>query len=208
MLRIKKLNMEDNAFTNEEIAHLTGKAVLKNSSTEIATGNFHFANAGGGNVSAVVGMSGQTSSAITVSKPANLTVELTSTITRKVVVEEGDTEIKLGLKGLKAKTDVVGVTADTVNNGDIQLKDPATTTKVVELKLTVVVATATVEAPNVDKDQPLTITPDNAAGLFYVDILANAINPCCKKLNDVHFAIRGAKPWNNAGEAQIVELKV
>lgn len=206
MLRIKKLNMEDNAFTNEEIAHLAGKAVLKNNSTEIATGNFHFANAGGGNVSAVVGMSGKTDTAITVAKPEDLTVELTATITRKVVVEEGDTTIKLGLKGLKATSDVVGVTATAVTNGDITMA-AAAATKVVELELTVAVATATVEAPNVDKDQQLTITPDNAAGLFYVDILANAINPCCKKLNAVHFAIRGAKPWNNIGEAQIVELK-
>lgn len=207
MLRIKKLNMEDNAFTNEEIARLTGKAVLNNDGTPIATGNFHFANAGGGNVSAVVGMSGKSAAAIDVVKPEDLTVELTATITRKVVVEEGDTTIKLGLKGLKDPADVVGVTATAVTNGDITMA-AAAATKVVELELTVVVATATVEAPNVDPAQPLKITPDNAAGLFYVDILTNAIRPCCKKLNAVHFAIRGAKPWNNIGEAQIVELKV
>lgn len=206
MLTIKKFNLVENAWNEGELANLAGDAEVKleKASGVFYTlhpvkGHFHMSNCGNGiNASVTAACTGITS--ITLSKPENLTVVLTAHVTREVLIEKGKTTVDTGMKGLVAATED-GVAFGTPSAGVLTFTE-ATETRVATLDLKVTVATANATS---DAAHKIAITPDNAAGFLYFNILAPVVE-CVGKVPARHFEVRGAKSWNNMNEKRPVDI--
>lgn len=213
MLKIDKISLADNEFSPLELAHLDGKAIIKNDGGVIAVGKFHMSD-GGRWVMCAINAAGQSlkggagddkndAAAISINKPSDITVELTGKLKREFLVPAGETSVDTHCKSTTSDN-VAGATGFDQATGIATVASVAHD-RVVTLELEVNVGTGTASDDNVAHQ--IQIMPDNPEGLLHFAILCNvATDIDGRKPNKPTLEIRGAKPWKTLGGSQPVDF--
>lgn len=197
MLKINKVSLVDNQFTDEELK-TGGICELTAAGTPAGKGVWHFVKDGTATcVAAETDISGdekQTGFSCEVEK---LVLKLTKTVRREIPVAEGQPEVITGLKGLTKvtkATDVVSSTDATIGevtagSGKFALAS-ATKAGVLVVDLEVEVGEGKASHPSMDPAHKLEL---KAGEPLHVVLYANAKNLEGAKLNVTDFHTRGSR---------------
>lgn len=197
MLKINKVSLVDNQFTDEEL-QTGGICELTAAGTPAGKGVWHFVKDGTATcVAAETDLPGdekQTGFSCEVEK---LVLKLTKTVRREIPVAEGQPEVITGLKGLTKvtkATDVVSSTDATIGevtagSGKFALAS-ATKAGVLVVDLEVEVGEGKASHPSMDPAHKLEL---KAGEPLHVVLYANAKNLEGAKLNVTDFHTRGSR---------------
>lgn len=197
MLKINKVSLVDNQFTDEELK-TGGICELTAAGTPAGKGVWHFVKDGTATCVAaetdIPGDEKQTGFSCEVEK---LVLKLTKTVRREIPVAEGQPEVITGLKGLTKvtkATDVVSSTDATIGevtagSGKFALTN-ATKAGVLVVDLEVAVGEGAASHPSMDAKHKLEL---KAGEPLHVVLYANAKNLEGAKLNVTDFHTRGSR---------------
>ena len=213
MLKINKVSLVDNQFTDEELQ--TGGLCTLNagvSGTEVGKGVWHFVKDGTATcVAAETDISGDDSQKGFSCKVEELVLKLTKKVHREIPVAENQTTIDTGLKGLNgntcasssddAKTIAAAVivvdaasshvaTVNSVKDGVLTFSAPAAKAGVLVVDLKVEVGNGVASHPSMDAEHKLEL---KAGEPLHVVLYANAKNLEGAKLNVTDFHTRGSR---------------
>lgn len=216
MLKIDQIELAKLGFNPHELKHLAGDAVVNAKGSKIAEGAFRMVNCGAAIMCTVDAAGKLEADGVTLDKPEDLTVVLSGSFVRKVMVPAGAKKLDTGV----AAKD--GVTVK-LNGAELELEDEANEethtfwTKddsfdaVCKDRVVDIVVTAdslgSAAAHDGNINHKMVIKADNDEGLVHFAILANAGVMAGKKPNKASFEVRGAKPWKVLGEKACVALK-
>ena len=200
MLKINKVSLVDNQFTDEELQ--TGGICELNagaSSTKVGKGVWHFVKDGTATcVAAETDIAALPADASC--KVEELVLKLTKKVHREIQVAKGQSVIDTGLKGLTAAdkkatstiaetVTVVEKESDTDKFGQIKLSAPAAEAGVLVVDLEVEVGKGVASHPSMDAAHKLEL---KAGEPLHVVLYANAKNLEGAKLNVTDFHTRGS----------------
>lgn len=192
MLKINKVSLVDNQFTDEELQ--TGGLCELNAGTEpIGNGVWHFVKDGTATCVAAEAKSGSTKTKPASCKVEELVLKLTKKVRREIPVAEGQTEVITDLKGLTKVTkaaDVVSSTDATIGevtagSGKFALAS-ATKAGILVVDLEVTVGEGHASQPSMDAAHKLEFDFTEKEPLHVV-LYANAKNLEGAKLNVTDF---------------------
>ena len=200
MLKINKVSLVDNQFTDEELQ--TGGICELNagaSSTKVGKGVWHFVKDGTATcVAAETDIAALPADASC--KVEELVLKLTKKVHREIQVAKGQSVIDTGLKGLtaadKKATSTIAETVTVVTKetetdklGQIKLNTPAAEAGVLVVDLEVTVGEGKASHPSMDAAHKLEL---KAGEPLHVVLYANAKNLEGAKLNVTDFHTRGS----------------
>lgn len=201
MLKINKVSLVDNQFTDEELK--TGGLCTLNagaSGTEVGKGVWHFVKDGTATCVAaetdIKALPADASCIVT-----DLSIKLTKKVRREIPVAKGQSVIDTGLKGLTAAdkkatstiaetVTVVTKETDTDKFGQIKLSAPAVEAGVLVVDLTVNVGEGKASHPSMDAAHKLELKQGEP---LHVVLYANAKNLEGAKLNVTDFHTRDSR---------------
>lgn len=199
MLKINKVSLVDNQFTDEELP-TDGLCELTAAGTEVGKGVWHFVKDGTATcVAAETDIKALPANASC--KVEELVLKLTKKVHREIQVAKGQSVIDTGLKGLtaadKQTTSTIAETVAEVvtkeNNtdklGQIKLSAPAAEAGVLVVDLEVTVGEGKASHPSMDPEHQLEL---KAGEPLHVVLYANAKNLEGAKLNVTDFHTRGS----------------
>ena len=201
MLKINKVSLVDNQFTDEELQ--TGGLCTLNagvSGTEVGKGVWHFVKDGTATcVAAETDIAALPADASC--KVEQLVLKLTKKVHREIPVAKGQSVIDTGLKGLTAAdkkatstiaetVTVVEKESDTDKFGQIKLSAAAAEAGVLVVDLEVTVGEGKASHPSMDPEHKLEL---KAGEPLHVVLYANAKNLEGAKLNVTDFHTRGSR---------------
>ena len=202
MLKINKVSLVDNQFTDEELQ--TGGLCTLNagvSGTEVGKGVWHFVKDGTATcVAAETDIAALPADASC--KVEELVLKLTKKVHREIPVAKGQSVIDTGLKGLtaadkKATSTIAETVAEVVTKetktdklGQIKLSAPAAEAGVLVVDLEVTVGEGKASHPSMDAAHKLEL---KAGEPLHVVLYANAKNLEGAKLNVTDFHTRGSR---------------
>jgi len=213
MLKINKISLAEESLTPVELAHLAGKATLKNGNTELAVGRFRMSNGGRCTMCAIdaamqslvaEGDNAGDVAPIVINEPGDITVKLEATLKRTILVPAGETSVDTGCKTASAAR-FTGKSGFDGSTGIATFTSAAAVNRNVEFELDIVVAEG-VAAEDKNTAHKLQIMPDNPEGLLHFSIVAPVADVEDRNLNKATFEVRGAKPWKVLGEKPIVSF--
>ena len=196
MLKINKVSLVDNQFTDEEL-QTGGLCELTAAGTPAGKGVWHFVKDGTATcVAAETDLPVSTESKGFSCEVEKLVLKLTKKVRREIPVAEGQTEVITGLKGLtkvKKATDVVSSTDAaigevTAGSGKFALTN-ATKAGVLVVDLEVEVGEGKASHPSMDATHKLELKQGEP---LHVVLYANAKNLEGAKLNVTDFHTRGS----------------
>lgn len=197
MLKINKVSLVDNQFTDEEL-QTGGLCELTAAGTPAGKGVWHFVKDGTATcVAAETDIPGDDKQKGFSCKVEELVLKLTKKVRREITVAENQTEVITGLKGLtkvKKATDVVSSTDATIGevtdgSGKFALAS-ATKPGVLVVDLEVTVGEGKASHPSMDAEHELEL---KAGEPLHVVLYANAENLEGAKLNVTDFHTRGSR---------------
>ena len=201
MLKINKVSLVDNQFTDEEL-QTGGLCTLNADTAPIGEGVWHFVKDGTATcVSAEIKSTYKTKPA-----PCNvekLALKLTKKVRREIPVAAGKTTVDTGLKGLtKATKDdahstigeaiTLTVETDEKKKGQITLSAAAAEAGILVVDLEVVVGEGAASHPSMDPEHKIELDFNEKEPLHVV-LYANAKNLEGAKLNVTDFHTRGSR---------------
>ena len=202
MLKINKVSLVDNQFTDEELQ--TGGLCELNagtSGTEVGKGVWHFVKDGTATcVAAETDIAALPADASC--KVEDLVLKLTKKVHREIPVAKGQSVIDTGLKGLtaadkKATSTIAETVAEVVTKetetdklGQIKLSAPAAEAGVLVVDLEVTVGEGKASHPSMDATHKLELKQGEP---LHVVLYANAKNLEGAKLNVTDFHTRGSR---------------
>ena len=201
MLKINKVSLVDNQFTDEEL-RTGGLCTLNADTAPIGEGVWHFVKDGTATcVSAEIKSTYKTKPA-----PCNvekLALKLTKKVRREIPVAAGKTTVDTGLKGLtKATKDdahstigeaiTLTVETDEKKKGQITLSAAAAEAGILVVDLEVVVGEGAASHPSMDPEHKIELDFNEKEPLHVV-LYANAKNLEGAKLNVTDFHTRGSR---------------
>ena len=201
MLKINKVSLVDNQFTDEEL-QTGGLCTLNADTAPIGEGVWHFVKDGTATcVSAEIKSTYKTKPA-----PCNvekLALKLTKKVRREIPVAAGKTTVDTGLKGLtKATKDdahstigeaiTLTVETDEKKKGQITLSAAAAEAGILVVDLEVVVGEGAASHPSMDPEHKIELDFNEKEPLHVV-LYANAKNLEGTKLNVTDFHTRGSR---------------
>ena len=201
MLKINKVSLVDNQFTDEEL-QTGGLCTLNADTAPIGEGVWHFVNDGTATcVSAEIKSTYKTKPA-----PCNvekLALKLTKKVRREIPVAAGKTTVDTGLKGLtKATKDdahstigeaiTLTVETDEKKKGQITLSAAAAEAGILVVDLEVAVGEGAASHPSMDPEHRIELDFNEKEPLHVV-LYANAKNLEGAKLNVTDFHTRGSR---------------
>ena len=201
MLKINKVSLVDNQFTDEELQ--TGGLCTLNagvSGTEVGKGVWHFVKDGTATcVAAETDIAALPAEASC--KVEELVLKLTKKVHREIPVAKGQSVIDTGLKGLtaadKKATSTIAETVTVVTKetktdklGQIKLSAPAAEAGVLVVDLEVTVGEGKASHPSMDAEHKLEL---KAGEPLHVVLYANAKNLEGAKLNVTDFHTRDSR---------------
>ena len=202
MLKINKVSLVDNQFTDEELK--TGGLCELNagaSGTKVGKGVWHFVKDGTATcVAAETDIAALPADASC--KVEELVLKLTKKVHREIPVAKGQSVIDTGLKGLtaadkKATSTIAETVAEVVTKetktdklGQIKLSAPAAEAGVLVVDLEVTVGEGAASHPSIDATHKLEL---KAGEPLHVVLYANAKNLEGAKLNVTDFHTRGSR---------------
>ena len=203
MLKINKVSLVDNQFTDEELQ--TGGLCELNagaSGTKVGKGVWHFVKDGTATcVAAETDIAALPADASC--KVEELVLKLTKKVRREIPVAKGQSVIDTGLKGLTAadkkatstiaetvNVDVVKKESDTDKFGQIKLSPAAPEAGVLVVDLEVTVGEGKASHPSMDPEHKLELKQGEP---LHVVLYANAKNLEGAKLNVTDFHTRGSR---------------
>lgn len=202
MLKINKVSLVDNQFTDEELQ--TGSLCTLNagaSSTEVGKGVWHFVKDGTATcVAAETAIDALPADASC--KVEELVLKLTKKVRREIPVAKGQSVIDTGLKGLTAAdkkttstiaetvTEVVTKETETDKLGQIKLSAAAAEAGVLVVDLEVTVGEGKASHPSMDPEHKLELKQGEP---LHVVLYANAKNLEGAKLNVTDFHTRSSR---------------
>ena len=203
MLKINKVSLVDNQFTDEELQ--TGGLCELNagaSGTKVGKGVWHFVKDGTATcVAAETDISGGAEAKGFSCKVEELVLKLTKKVHREIPVAKGQSVIDTGLKGLtaadKKATSTIAETVTVVEQetetdklGQIKLSTAAAEAGVLVVDLEVTVGEGKASHPSMDAAHKLEL---KAGEPLHVVLYANAKNLEGAKLNVTDFHTRGSR---------------
>lgn len=197
MLKINKVSLVDNQFTDEEL-QTGGLCELTAAGTPAGKGVWHFVKDGTATcVAAETDIPGDDKQKGFSCKVEELVLKLTKKVRREITVAENQTEVITGLKGLTKvtkATDVVSSTDATIGevtagSGKFALAS-ATKPGVLVVDLEVTVGEGKASHPSMDAEHELEL---KAGEPLHVVLYANAENLEGAKLNVTDFHTRGSR---------------
>lgn len=201
MLKINKVSLVDNQFTDEEL-QTGGLCTLNADTAPIGEGVWHFVKDGTATcVSAEIKSTYKTKPA-----PCNvekLALKLTKKVRREIPVAAGKTTVDTGLKGLtKATKDnahstigeaiTLTVETDEKKKGQITLSDAAAEAGILVVDLEVTVGEGAASHPSMDPEHKIELDFNEKEPLHVV-LYANAKNLEGAKLNVTDFHTHGSR---------------
>ena len=201
MLKINKVSLVDNQFTDEEL-QTGGLCTLNADTAPIGEGVWHFVKDGTATcVSAEIKSTYKTKSA-----PCNvekLALKLTKKVRREIPVAAGKKTVDTGLKGLtKATKDdahstigeaiTLTVETDEKKKGQITLSAAAAEAGILVVDLEVAVGEGVASHPSIDPEHKIALDFNEKEPLHVV-LYANAKNLEGAKLNVTDFHTRGSR---------------
>ena len=201
MLKINKVSLVDNQFTDEEL-QTGGICELTAAGTTAGKGVWHFVKDGTATcVAAETDISGGANATGFSCKVEELVLKLTKNVHREIPVAKGQSVIDTGLKGLTAADkkatstiaeDVTVVTKETETDklGQIKLSAKAAEAGVLVVDLEVEVGNGVASHPSMDAAHKLEL---KAGEPLHVVLYANAKNLEGAKLNVTDFHTRGSR---------------
>ena len=201
MLKINKVSLVDNQFTDEELQ--TGGLCELNagaSGTKVGKGVWHFVKDGTATcVAAETDIAALPADASC--KVEELVLKLTKKVHREIPVAKGQSVIDTGLKGLTAAdkkatstiaetVTVVTKESDTDKFGQIKLSTAAAEAGILVVDLAVTVGEGKASHPSMDREHKLEL---KAGETLHVVLYANAKNLEGTKLNVTDFHTRGSR---------------
>lgn len=201
MLKINKVSLVDNQFTDEELQ--TGGLCTLNagaSGTEVGKGVWHFVKDGTATcVAAETDIAALPADASC--KVEELVLKLTKKVHREIPVAKGQSVIDTGLKGLtaadKKATSTIAETVTVVEKetetdklGQIKLSAPAAEVGILVVDLEVTVGEGKASHPSMDPAHKLELKQGEP---LHVVLYANAKNLEGAKLNVTDFHTRGSR---------------
>lgn len=201
MLKINKVSLVDNQFTDEEL-QTGGLCTLNADTAPIGEGVWHFVKDGTATcVSAEIKSTYKTKPA-----PCNvekLALKLTKKVRREIPVAAGKTTVDTGLKGLTKATkdgahstigDAITLTVETdeKKKGQITLSAPAAEAGILVVDLEVAVGEGAASHPSMDPEHRIELDFNEKEPLHVV-LYANAKNLEGAKLNVTDFHTRGSR---------------
>lgn len=218
MLKFNKISLAEKSLTPVELAHLAGKATIKNGITTLAVGRFHMSNGGRCTMCAIdaamqslVGGEGDDANdvaPIVINEPSDITVKLEATLKRTITVPAGETTVDTGCTNASAARFIGKDTFD-LSTGKATFTSASAVNRDVEFELDIVVADDNDnKAEDKNVAHQLQIMPDNPEGLLHFSIVAPVADVEDRNLNKATFEVRGAKPWKVIGEKPIVSFVV
>lgn len=198
MLKINKVSLVDNQFTDEEL-QTGGLCELNAGTAPIGKGVWHFVKDGTATCVAAEAQSGGDKTKPASCKVEELVLKLTKKVRREIPVAENQTEVITGLKGLTKVTkaaDVVSSTDATIGDvtagsGKFALSN-ATKAGVLVVDLEVNVGEGHASHPSVDSEHKLDFDFTEKEPLHVV-LYANAKNLDGAKLNVTDFHTRDSR---------------
>ena len=197
MLKINKVSLVDNQFTDEEL-QTGGLCELTAAGTSAGKGVWHFVKDGTATcVAAETDISGDDKKTGFSCKVEELVLKLTKKVRREIPVAENQTEVITGLKGLTKvtkATDAVSSTDATIGevtagSGKFALTS-ATKAGILVVDLEVTVGEGKASHPSMDAEHKLEL---KAGEPLHVVLYANAKNLEDAKLNVTDFHTRGSR---------------
>ena len=200
MLKINKVSLVDNQFTDEEL-QTGGICELTAAGTTAGKGVWHFVKDGTATcVAAETDISGDDKQTGFSCKVEELVLKLTKKVHREIPVAKGQSVIDTGLKGLTAAdkkatstiaetVTVVEKESDTDKFGQIKLSAAAAEAGVLVVDLEVTVGEGKASHPSMDAAHKLEL---KAGEPLHVVLYANAKNLEGAKLNVTDFHTRGS----------------
>lgn len=202
MLKINKVSLVDNQFTDEEL-QTGGICELTAAGTPAGKGVWHFVKDGTATcVAAETDISGDDKQKGFSCEVEKLVLKLTKKVHREIPVAKGQSVIDTGLKGLTAadknatstiaETVAAVVTEETETDklGHIKLSAPAAEAGVLVVDLEVTVGEGKASHPSMDPAHKLEL---KAGEPLHVVLYANAKNLEGAKLNVTDFHTRGSR---------------
>ena len=199
MLKINKVSLVDNQFTDEELK-TGGLCELTAAGTPVGKGVWHFVK--DGTATCVAAETDIAALPAEVScKVEELVLKLTKKVRREIPVAKGQSVIDTGLKGLTAAdkqttstiaetvAEVVTKETKTDKLGQIKLSTPAAEAGVLVVDLAVTVGEGKASHPSMDATHKLELKQDEP---LHVVLYANAKNLEGAKLNVTDFHTRGS----------------
>lgn len=201
MLKINKVSLVDNQFTDEELK-TGGLCELTAAGTQAGKGVWHFVKDGTATcVAAETYIPGDDKQKGFSCKVEELVLKLTKTVRREIPIAAGKTTVDTGLKGLtKATKDgahstigeaiTLTVETDEKKKGQITLSAPAAEASVLVVDLEVTVGEGKASHPSMDPEHELEL---KAGEPLHVVLYANAKNLEGAKLNVTDFHTRSSR---------------
>ena len=201
MLKINKVSLVDNQFTDEELK-TGGLCELTAAGTPAGKGVWHFVKDGTATcVAAETDISGDDKQTGFSCKVEDLVLKLTKKVHREIPVAKGQSVIDTGLKGLtaadkKATSTIAGTVtvvekeSETDKFGQIKLSPAAAEAGVLVVDLEVTVGEGKASHPSMDAEHKLEL---KAGEPLHVVLYANAKNLDGAKLNVTDFHTRGSR---------------
>ena len=198
MLKINKVSLVDNQFTDEEL-QTGGICELNAGTAPIGKGVWHFVKDGTATCVAAEAKSGGEKTKPASCKVEELVLKLTKTVRREIPVAAGQTEVITGLKGLTKVTKATDVASSTdatigevtAGSGKFALVS-ATKAGVLVVDLEVTVGEGHASHPSVDSEHKLEFDFTEKEPLHVV-LYANAKNLEGAKLNVTDFHTRDSR---------------
>ena len=197
MLKINKVSLVDNQFTDEEL-QTGGICELTAAGTPAGKGVWHFVKDGTATcVAAETDFSGGVEAKGFSCKVEDLVLKLTKKVRREIPVAENQTEVITGLKGLTKVTKAIDVVSSTdatigevtAGSGKFALTS-ATKAGILVVDLEVEVGNGVASHPSMDAAHKLEL---KAGEPLHVVLYANAKNLEGAKLNVTDFHTRGSR---------------
>ena len=202
MLKINKVSLVDNQFTDEEL-QTGGLCELTAAGAPAGKGVWHFVKDGTATcVAAETDISGDDKQKGFSCEVEKLVLKLTKKVRREIPVAKGQSVIDTGLKGLtaadkKATSTIAETVAEVVTKetetdklGQIKLSAPAAEAGVLVVDLEVTVGEGKASHPSMDAAHKLEL---KAGEPLHVVLYANAKNLEGAKLNVTDFHTRGSR---------------
>lgn len=200
MLKINKVSLVDNQFTDEELK-TGGLCELTAAGTPAGKGVWHFVKDGTATcVAAETDISGDDKQTGFSCKVEELVLKLTKKVHREIQVAKGQSVIDTGLKGLTKATKndastideaiTLTVETDEKKKGQITLRDKPAAAGILVVDLEVEVGEGKASHPSMDPAHKLEL---KAGEPLHVVLYANAKNLEGAKLNVTDFHTRGSR---------------
>lgn len=195
MLKINKVSLVDNQFTDEELK-TGGLCELKAAGTPAGKGVWHFVKDGTATcVAAETDISGDDNQTGFSCKVEELVLKLTKTVHREIPVAKGQDSVDTGLKGLTNASTIdkeitLTVETDEKKKGKITFSPAAAEAGILVVDLEVEVGNGVASHPSMDATHKLEL---KAGEPLHVVLYANAKNLEGAKLNVTDFHTRSSR---------------